>query len=41
MNGIFKLLETIPAEEVTPSVAVHALGKGLANARFRPIRARH
>ena len=25
VNGIFKLLETIPAEEVTPSVAVEAL----------------
>ena len=23
--GVFKLLETIPAEEVTPKVAVHAL----------------
>jgi hypothetical protein len=26
-HGIFKLLETIPAEEVTPPVAVHALKK--------------
>ncbi len=24
-NGIFRLLETIPAEDVTPSVAIHAL----------------
>lgn len=27
VHGIFKLLETIPAEEVTPPVAIHALKK--------------
>ena len=26
-SGIFRLLETIPAEEVTPPVAIHALNK--------------
>jgi hypothetical protein len=25
VNGLFRLLETIPAEEVTPPVAIHAL----------------
>jgi hypothetical protein len=26
-NGIFRLLETIPADEVTPPVAIHALNR--------------
>jgi hypothetical protein len=30
VSGIFKLLETIPVKEVTPSVAIHALRKIMA-----------